>query len=553
MSFGSTSTVQSPQVLKGQLISETSGEGSELITFKANETGSSGRTIFDRLSEALTPKDFGAVGDGVSDDTTAVQAWLDTTNKNLKGSPGTYLITTKLTSAVAGRYISGNGMKLLTGASLNNTLLELNASNQVVEFFEFEANATAQCTGIFIGAYDNCEIRFNKFSNFDGSAGTDTGSGIVCNSLGSDHHIHHNRLIDCHYAHLADQYGSILCNAGGSIIEYNIITDCQQTGISVAGGSSGNAHHIQILNNTMVGKTAATDSGGVNVDGYTVGAVISGNNIRNMAVEGILVAGSVGAYGTATSDVTITNNTLHECVLNEFALQGSALGDIQRVLIAGNKVYRSTNTNQSIVCTYADHVDVFNNLIYGHDIAYTVTATSRYHNVSNNTFINQDNVAIAAFAQKSAYTNNRIYGDGVSTKGITFNAVTTAGYIKIANNTISNCDIGINGTFNASLPVYVQNNFLLDNTTDLSYTGELANSSEGNRTDATLYGEFTLSSGTASITNSNVLAADKIKLTMKTPSSAGSVEITSKTGGSGFGVTSTNGSDASTYYYVIDR
>ncbi len=524
------------------------------VTFTQVGTGAVPSNVQSKLEESVSVMDFGGVGDGIVDDTVAVQAWLDTSGKILIGSEGTFKVTSSLVSGVADRYLRGNGMILAPTDAFTSSCLDLQADGQIVEGFTLEAEATAQCSGINIGAFSNCEIRFNKLSNFDGSGGTNTGAGIICSSQGQDHLIHHNRLIDCMFSHAADQYGSIHCNAGGSIVEYNMITDAQQTCVSVAGGSAGNANHIQISNNVMVGKAGASASGGVNVDGYTVGSVISDNSIRDMAVEGILVAGSLSAYSTVTTDVTITGNNLFECVVGDVVLQGNAIGDVSRVLIEGNKGFRSTGTNQALIMTFADHVDILGNQFYGHDTGYIVTQTSRYHNVQGNSFINQDNVGIAAFASKSMYSNNRIYGDGSSTKGISFNASTTAGDLTVHGNSIRNCDIGINGTFDATTPAYVYGNNLGDNTTNFNYTGELTDSSWDNTVDEVRAGEATLVAGAVNVLTGQVATGDKIEVLVKTPAGTrGALYINSIVDATSFAIRSTSATDTSVVFWRIIR
>ncbi len=55
--------------------------------------------------EKIDPKDFGAVGDGIADDTAALQKWLDAPGKNKVLKNGTFKITEGLTSSVDGRTI----------------------------------------------------------------------------------------------------------------------------------------------------------------------------------------------------------------------------------------------------------------------------------------------------------------------------------------------------------------------------------------------------------------------------------------------------------------
>jgi len=62
-------------------------------------SGAQTRTIQSKLRDVVSVKDFGAVGDGVTDDTTAIQAALnfcETNGFSISGVPGTYKITSTL-------------------------------------------------------------------------------------------------------------------------------------------------------------------------------------------------------------------------------------------------------------------------------------------------------------------------------------------------------------------------------------------------------------------------------------------------------------------------
>ena len=76
--------------------------------------GGSAQTIQQRLEQYVSVKDFGAVGDGVTDDTVAIQAALNTAAKAVYFPQGSYVVNSAttspaLTSSVADRVIYGVG------------------------------------------------------------------------------------------------------------------------------------------------------------------------------------------------------------------------------------------------------------------------------------------------------------------------------------------------------------------------------------------------------------------------------------------------------------
>lgn len=73
-----------------------SSAGSSLVGFIQSGTGATYRTVQSKLRDTVSVKDFGAVGDGVADDTAAIQAALTYCKANgyaIQGAPGTYKIT----------------------------------------------------------------------------------------------------------------------------------------------------------------------------------------------------------------------------------------------------------------------------------------------------------------------------------------------------------------------------------------------------------------------------------------------------------------------------
>ena len=69
------------------------------VTYSQGGTGSVSRTVENKLQESVSVKDFGAVGDGVTDDTAAIQAALDSGAKYIvfpESGTNSYLLTNQL-------------------------------------------------------------------------------------------------------------------------------------------------------------------------------------------------------------------------------------------------------------------------------------------------------------------------------------------------------------------------------------------------------------------------------------------------------------------------
>jgi hypothetical protein len=152
-------------------------------------------TVQAKLRESVSVKDFGAVGDGVTNDTAAIQAALNTTATQIYFPQGSYRVvdslldgTPVLTSAVANRTLCGPG--ILTATSQVKKLITISGDNSKTQINVDGANYIG--FAIFItGAnpfVSNCNIKnLNGFANWGGVAirlsffGKD-GGGVVCNN-----------------------------------------------------------------------------------------------------------------------------------------------------------------------------------------------------------------------------------------------------------------------------------------------------------------------------------------------------------------------------------
>ena len=81
---------------------------SEQVTFLAAGSGATQRTVLEKLRDVVSVKDFGAVGDGVADDTAAINAALASGAKHVRLPAGTYKVTATI-SVPANVSMSGDG------------------------------------------------------------------------------------------------------------------------------------------------------------------------------------------------------------------------------------------------------------------------------------------------------------------------------------------------------------------------------------------------------------------------------------------------------------
>jgi hypothetical protein len=83
-------------------------DGSDWIGFEADGTGAVAISAEDKMRQMVSVKDFGAVGDGVTNDTAAIQSALNT-GKAVYLPTGTYAINAKLKLAADGQIVYGDG------------------------------------------------------------------------------------------------------------------------------------------------------------------------------------------------------------------------------------------------------------------------------------------------------------------------------------------------------------------------------------------------------------------------------------------------------------
>lgn len=130
------------------------------VTFKSDATGGVVRYLHDKLSETVSVKDFGAVGDGVTDDTAAIQAAVDS--------------------------FPANGGELFVPTGIYKVTAEINVKTPVLLLCEgrFDVSTSPNTSGTLLvtfrwgGAADGYMFVFSTQTSAELIAGTTTGEII---------------------------------------------------------------------------------------------------------------------------------------------------------------------------------------------------------------------------------------------------------------------------------------------------------------------------------------------------------------------------------------
>lgn len=235
---------------KAQLVDITSSG----VAFTQSGTGAVGRTVDSKLKDTVSVKDFGAVGDGTTDDTAAIQAAITAVDSGTVFFPkGTYKTTAKLFTAY------GKNIKLQGSLVYGQTSITAYHSDHV-----FQYNYTVLIDGI--GFFRNSAyIASAKTALKSGIHSDDTGGAIngaaytsITNCVSNDHYVG----IRMHGTHQFAQNNtcnncSIGINLKGAVhtLVHNATENNSLTGLLI----EGNGHRI--LSHYADGNCASTGGG----------------------------------------------------------------------------------------------------------------------------------------------------------------------------------------------------------------------------------------------------------------------------------------------------
>ena len=327
----------------------------------------------------INVKDFGATGDGTTDDTAAIQAAIDAAGEfaEVRFAPGTYKVSSALTiTSKDNLTLNGNGCKITQNTTLTKTFHLSNVYN--VEVFGFELRGKGDETidtstsfngvaGIYIADSINVRVHHNFLTNHAGGGirWMTTGEAeTVCQDINISNNTVRGK---------GTPYISALDNtfdaAIGSVDTYdylditikdNDVSD-HCFGIFAAANLAGSYHisdnyvhdipgqhgiYCNPTNNTDISGNTVRNCAATGIkvqirdnalfDGETIeNCVVKGNTVINADVHGVEIIGDEGDNRTFGKTCVVRNNVILE--LEEAGSRGISLTQFQGVC-EGNTV-----------------------------------------------------------------------------------------------------------------------------------------------------------------------------------------------------------------------
>ena len=446
--------VNDSTALEATLASST---GSSMIGFIQAGTGAIARTAQAKMRDVVSVKDFGAVGDGVTNDTTAIQTALTAgTGKSVYFPAGSYPINTAL-SVPAGTYVSGQGVTVTQSAAGANafTIAGDNVTIdglKIVGINSLTTTASAvradgrnnptiiNCTvnsfawGVQLRGCTNARIEGNRFIN--GSYDASTSSDIF---LYGDVTTPGRRTIIIGNHCLSNNDNGIavdlLPGDRETIITGNVVAPCDSTGVQDIADVSNRRR-----NGIIVGYLGASGSR----------CVVSANIVRNASYGGIYMQGAAsgisgdnaivgnivsrcswgtaypadaslraGIHYAAGGSDSISNNVVVDCsnvgikVSPDYAL---TLSTAPRAVFSGNVIARTAGSGMLFTNKPYGHLVTGNKIVASTSYGIQFQTTNSPADIGNCVFtgnhIEQISGSVAAMLMDSAFCTT--YGNVVS-------------------------------------------------------------------------------------------------------------------------------------------
>jgi hypothetical protein len=440
------------------------------LVFTQAGTGAVARTMQDKMRDVVSVNDFGAVGDGATDDTAAIQAALNSAKQiHFGGSEKIYLVNATLTISSSNISLFGGAtITLAENANCNIMSIMGNVSNVDICGLVFDGNGANQSggasseaiNGITLGnnvdsmtftecVIRNCGNQNAASNNINTEATYGKGSGIVRLSGGAVNATN-IKFVRCKFEGL--HAGIAIRGSGRDLLVDSCRFDrCGMNSVLTRTGMSNVVVKNCIDNNTRgmecwsdgakLVNNKITNSHRHGISGGVTNAYIAGNEIIG-SFAGSLYAIEIGL----SNNCRVVNNRIDGWIGTSVITATDEANSASRCVIEGNVITNCVTTNGGI----------------------THTNPQTGHVISNNVLFNNNSASLSLRGDRHVINGNIIYdsasslADSIIGTGINIPVSENGGHT-ICNNIVWLAGPWIEGGFRYALLGDMRNSVISSN------------------------------------------------------------------------------------------
>lgn len=368
--------------------------GSSLVGFLQAGTGATARTAQAKMRDSVSVKDFGAVGDGVTDDTSAIQAAIDyaATIKAFVHIPDSTFALTEARIKSGCRGLVGSGTLKGTSATpegvvtTNGVYYGGSVVDNVLIAVNIDCNNTAK-RGIFASSLTNSNIERCVITNLN----TSGGAGIRLHYGCINNNIAHNKVVMA----VDSPFGTI-----SSLIGIQVVAETN--GVDSTGGISTTGapvyESITTYRTIVHGNYVSGGTHGIAMYStayFTInGNICEGQSHRNVICSPTAYVGSISGntlLGTGSAGVHIALGCYN------IAVTGNTIN-------SANATYASGDSHGVGVYLYCYNINVSGNTVKG-NFKYGVYFAYSFSCVISGNVLNDTSISNAGICIDSAWAS----------------------------------------------------------------------------------------------------------------------------------------------------